>query len=167
MPHRPRPRAAFAALPLLLFAVACSSGSRASNDSNTPGDTGVPRPDSTAAFGWETFGSDESAPGAVETGSLVVPVDYRDPAKGTFDLYVARRLAGKPHTHRRQHNVAASLPTAPTLASTSATHHRLTAVSKGHPGTLSSLPRARPGAPPTAARCATRWWRTLSLPNVQ
>jgi pimeloyl-ACP methyl ester carboxylesterase len=53
-----------------------------------PDVTVVARPDSSAAFGWESFGDDR-----VEIGSLEVPVDETDPSKGTFDLFVARHLA--------------------------------------------------------------------------
>jgi pimeloyl-ACP methyl ester carboxylesterase len=42
------------------------------------------------AFQWEEFGE------GVETGSLQVPIDYEDPSKGTFDLFVARHLASDP-----------------------------------------------------------------------
>jgi pimeloyl-ACP methyl ester carboxylesterase len=47
-------------------------------------------PDGDDPFGWAPFGGDDSR---LETGSLQVPIDYDDPAKGTFDLYVARHLA--------------------------------------------------------------------------
>ncbi len=40
-------------------------------------------------FEWEDFGST----GQVQTGHLIVPVDYDDPSLGTFDLFVARHLA--------------------------------------------------------------------------
>jgi pimeloyl-ACP methyl ester carboxylesterase len=42
-----------------------------------------------AAFEWEDFGDD----GTVQVGHLEVPIDYSDPSRGTFDLYVARHLA--------------------------------------------------------------------------
>ncbi|MEI7547221.1 MAG: alpha/beta hydrolase [Actinomycetota bacterium] len=66
------------------FLAACSTGS-------------APRPTTTAGstvtgdspFGWTDFGDT----GRVQTGHLLVPIDYNDPAKGTFDLYVARHLA--------------------------------------------------------------------------
>ncbi len=38
---------------------------------------------------WDDFGTD----GTVQTSHLEVPVDYEDPSKGTFDLYLARHLA--------------------------------------------------------------------------
>jgi pimeloyl-ACP methyl ester carboxylesterase len=43
-------------------------------------------------FGWEEFFFGEG----VEVGTLEVPIDYDDPSKGTFELYVARRLASNP-----------------------------------------------------------------------
>lgn len=58
--------------------------------STDPSATGVPMPDSSAAFGWAEFGQ------GVETGSLEVPIDYTDPSKGTIDLYVSRHLAADP-----------------------------------------------------------------------
>ena len=59
-----------------------------------PTDSDTTGPDTTEApqgdpFGWDDFGDD----GAVQTGNLEVPIDYSDPSKGTFDLYVARHLA--------------------------------------------------------------------------
>lgn len=53
-------------------------------------------PDTTAVepdvdpFQWEEFFE------GVETGTLEVPIDYEDPSKGTFELFVARRLATDP-----------------------------------------------------------------------
>ena len=47
-------------------------------------------PDS-SPFHWLPFGSD----GLVQVGHLTVPIDYTNPSKGTFDLYVARHLAKK------------------------------------------------------------------------
>jgi pimeloyl-ACP methyl ester carboxylesterase len=52
-------------------------------------DTGAPADD---PFEWTDFGP---APG-VQTGHLEVPVDYDDPSKGTFDLFMARHLATDP-----------------------------------------------------------------------
>jgi pimeloyl-ACP methyl ester carboxylesterase len=43
-------------------------------------------------FGWTRLGGHRG----VETGDLVVPMDYADPSKGTFDLFIARHLALKP-----------------------------------------------------------------------
>jgi len=43
----------------------------------------------TADFEWSDFGND----GTVETGHLEVPINYDDPSRGTFDLFVARHLA--------------------------------------------------------------------------
>ena len=54
------------------------------------------RPDTVEAFGWQPFGSDTAGPGDVEIGTIEVPVDYDDPSKGSFELYVARRLADDP-----------------------------------------------------------------------
>ncbi len=45
-----------------------------------------------AAFGWQEFGTT----GFVQTGHLEVPIDYKDPTKGSFDLYVARHKATNP-----------------------------------------------------------------------
>ncbi len=42
-------------------------------------------------FGWTRLDD-----GSVEIGTFSVPVDYTDPAKGTFDLNIARHLAMKP-----------------------------------------------------------------------
>jgi len=44
-------------------------------------------------FGWTP--TDDS--GKVETGTFSVPMDYNDPSKGKFDLYIARHLAMKPN----------------------------------------------------------------------
>lgn len=38
---------------------------------------------------WESFGVDTE----VETGTMEVPIDYRDPSKGTFTLFLARHRA--------------------------------------------------------------------------
>ena len=55
-------------------------------DTTGPNETDAPATD---PFGWQDFGDDSS----VQTGHLQVPVDYSDPSKGTFDLYVTRHLA--------------------------------------------------------------------------
>ncbi len=61
-------------------------------DPTMPEDTTpVTDPEDESPFGWESFGDP-----SVEVGSLEVPIDYDDPSKGTFDLYVARRLASNP-----------------------------------------------------------------------
>ena len=68
-------------------AVGCTSSSstESTGTRNTSGSTtGASDP-----FGWAEFGPD----GNVQTGSLQVPIDYDDPTKGTFDLFVARHLA--------------------------------------------------------------------------
>ena len=62
------------------------------HDTANPNDTAVPVTTTVsgdAAFGWQDFGDGDG----VQTGSLQVPVDYDDPSKGTFDLYIARHLA--------------------------------------------------------------------------
>lgn len=51
-----------------------------------------PTPDQDEIFGWEQFSQDEN----VEIGSIEVPIDYDDPSKGTFDLFVARHRATDP-----------------------------------------------------------------------
>jgi pimeloyl-ACP methyl ester carboxylesterase len=43
-------------------------------------------------FGWTPFGGK----GRVEIGTFTAPVDYNDPAKGKFELNIARHLAMKP-----------------------------------------------------------------------
>ncbi len=43
-------------------------------------------------FGWTPFGDTD----LVEIGTFTVPIDYADPSKGDFDLFVARHLAMKP-----------------------------------------------------------------------
>jgi pimeloyl-ACP methyl ester carboxylesterase len=74
-----------------------SAGTSTPTD-ETPTDTATPdTPDtggteSTAPadgdpFGWQSFADN------IETGSLRVPIDYNDPSKGEFDLFVARHLA--------------------------------------------------------------------------
>lgn len=68
-----------------------SDGTDPTTADTTASSGGVPMPDSSEAFGWEDFGG-----GGVETGSLEVPIDYDDPSKGTFDLFVARRQASDP-----------------------------------------------------------------------
>jgi pimeloyl-ACP methyl ester carboxylesterase len=56
-----------------------------------PTATGVPMPDTSTAFGWTGFGPD-----GIESGNLQAPIDYADPSKGTFDLYVVRHRASDP-----------------------------------------------------------------------
>jgi pimeloyl-ACP methyl ester carboxylesterase len=84
----------------LVLAVSCSDdiGPQTTTDSGaaTSEPTTSARPDTRGAFGWEPFGSDDAGPGDVEIGTLEVPVDYDDPAKGTFELFIARRLADDP-----------------------------------------------------------------------
>jgi pimeloyl-ACP methyl ester carboxylesterase len=75
-------------------------------DSSVPSDTsdttGTPDPTDTidptaAAFDWHTFG-DNPLDQTVQEGHLLVPIDYQDPSKGTFDLYVTRHRAADPAT---------------------------------------------------------------------
>ncbi|MBP6488706.1 MAG: hypothetical protein KA274_13575, partial [Ilumatobacteraceae bacterium] len=66
------------------------AGSETTDPGTTdPGTTDPGTTDATTptgdAFEWEEFDSD----GVVQTGHLEVPIDYDDPAQGTFDLYVA------------------------------------------------------------------------------
>ena len=56
--------------------------------SGTGGTTASTAPEG-APLEWTDFGDS----GRVQTSSLLVPVDYEDPSKGTFDLYLARHLA--------------------------------------------------------------------------
>ena len=79
-------RAALAIALVGLVVPACS------NDKSATTTTSPGSPTTTSAddlFEWEDFGDS----GRVQTGQLVVPIDYADPSKGTFDLYVARHLA--------------------------------------------------------------------------
>ena len=50
-------------------------------------DTGSNAPSSGDPFGWQPSSD------GVETGHLKVPIDYNDPSKGDFNLYVARHKA--------------------------------------------------------------------------
>lgn len=50
--------------------------------------TPATEPADDSPFAWQSFGDP-----SVEVGSLEVPIDYDDPSKGSFDLYVARHLA--------------------------------------------------------------------------
>jgi pimeloyl-ACP methyl ester carboxylesterase len=96
-------------LPALLTAVllvgACSDSaspsvqSSAQNSTTTVGETPATGPQGTDSQGtdpapvnslvWDDFGGD----GTVQTSSIQVPIDYTDPSKGTFDLFLARHLA--------------------------------------------------------------------------
>ena len=71
--------------PFLVTVAFVSAGVGCTSESSTPTAT----VDETSPFGWAEFGPN----GNVQTGSLQVPVDYDDPSKGTFDLFVARHLA--------------------------------------------------------------------------
>ena len=65
-----------------------STPATTATDPTTPPST----PTGDAAFGWQDF----AGSARVQTGSLVVPIDYSDPSKGTFDLHVARHRATSP-----------------------------------------------------------------------
>ena len=57
--------------------------------SSTPTGTDATTKPGSDPFGWKNVGSD----GAVQKGHLKVPIDYKDPSKGTFALYVTRHKA--------------------------------------------------------------------------
>ncbi len=63
-----------------------TTGTTGSGDPGTTPDTSSGAP---SALKWADFGSTAG----VQTSHLEVPVDYDDPSKGTFDLYLARHLA--------------------------------------------------------------------------
>src|SRR4051812_8594488 len=69
-----------------------STGGSGPTDTGTTGtgDTGSNAPSSGDPFGWQP--SPDGAKG-VEIGNLKVPIDYNDPSKGDFNLYVARHKA--------------------------------------------------------------------------
>jgi pimeloyl-ACP methyl ester carboxylesterase len=60
-------------------------------DGSTPAGSGVASTVAPASgrIKWTAFGNT----GRVQTGDLVVPLDYQDPSKGTVDLYLVRHLA--------------------------------------------------------------------------
>jgi pimeloyl-ACP methyl ester carboxylesterase len=80
------------ALTIAVLLAACTSAAppkskpSGSTSGSTPGTTSGTGAD---PFQWADFGST----GRVQTGHLVVPLDYSDASKGTIDLYVARHLA--------------------------------------------------------------------------
>src|SRR6185503_22594 len=96
-----RPAALATSIALLVLAAACDDAGPRSITADTVRDTDITGPDvtgpddtlddgdPTSAIEWEDFGGD----GSVQTGSLEVPIDYDDPSKGTFDLFLARHLA--------------------------------------------------------------------------
>lgn len=61
-----------------------------SDDESRPDRTTTAPGDGTDAVGWE-----EVADG-IDTGTLEVPIDYDDPSRGTFELFVARHRATDP-----------------------------------------------------------------------
>ena len=111
--HLPRSAMAVAAC---LFVAACTSSPSAStttvgggpagstDGSSSPGATSSGATSSGAtSSGATSSGANGSiawknaAAAGVQTGHLLVPIDYKDPAKGTFDLYLARHLANPKH----------------------------------------------------------------------
>ncbi|MEO6122240.1 MAG: hypothetical protein ABIR32_00925, partial [Ilumatobacteraceae bacterium] len=104
MRHRP---ALVAMVALSLIGASCNSGSGVtitsskaigSQTGDTPASSGgTPdsnAPDSaapdTSTIDWTDFGN------GLETGSVIVPIDYDDPSKGNFDLFVLRHPAADP-----------------------------------------------------------------------
>lgn len=90
------------ALVAALLLTACTSGGDGTKGTIAPGSTAsqgsVPGTTTGGTTGgtsggatleWTDFGDS----GRVQTSSLEVPMDYDDPSKGTFDLYLARHLA--------------------------------------------------------------------------
>lgn len=86
-----------------LLAAACTSGEgvtitssesieqtngKPSNSSSSSGDD--PAAADAGTIDWQDFGN------GLETGSVIVPVDYDDPSKGEFDLFVMRHPASDP-----------------------------------------------------------------------
>lgn len=71
-----------------------TTGSTGTTDTTTgtTGSTSTTEDPTAAAFGWQESGLD----GTVQKGNLKVPIDYKDPSLGTFDLYVTRHKASKP-----------------------------------------------------------------------
>ena len=71
----------------------------ASEVTQPPGPTDAPdttdAPGTTVAANVGEIEWEEQREG-IETGSLEVPIDYSDPSKGTFDLFIARHLATDP-----------------------------------------------------------------------
>jgi pimeloyl-ACP methyl ester carboxylesterase len=57
-----------------------------------PDGTGPPQtaPATDGTIDWDAYSD------GVETGTLAVPIDYSDPSKGTFELFLARHLATDP-----------------------------------------------------------------------
>ncbi|MEQ1698568.1 MAG: alpha/beta hydrolase [Ilumatobacteraceae bacterium] len=87
-------------LPALIAAfallTACSDDASTSVVSSADNSTTVAGTDTTGTTAtpvggleWDDFGDD----GSVQISSIDVPIDYNDPSKGTFNLYLARHLA--------------------------------------------------------------------------
>ncbi|MDP2292649.1 MAG: alpha/beta fold hydrolase [Actinomycetota bacterium] len=91
--NRPSPRLKMCAFVVALAAIGAGCNDDATGNGNDNGTGNGSRdtivPDADDPFGWVDFGDDDR----VQTGSLEVPIDYADPSKGTFDLFVARHLA--------------------------------------------------------------------------
>ena len=89
-PVNPQRTRRLVALSFVVATLAGCSSSGTTAGTSTDSDTNsTPTTADTSPFGWKEFGSS----GRVETGHLQVPIDYSNPSKGTFDLYVARHLA--------------------------------------------------------------------------
>jgi len=87
-------RRTFISLAIALSVVAACSDDNSVSSTKSNADTNGSAADNTVAggtsdFQWSDFGDD----GTVQTGNLEVPINYDDPSRGTFDLYVARHLA--------------------------------------------------------------------------
>jgi len=98
---RMRPRSFLvAAVAFSMLAVACGSDhgvTITSSDTIGEGNVSPDGPSTGPSTGstdesieWEDFGD------GLQTGSVVVPIDYDDPSKGDFDLFVLRRPASDP-----------------------------------------------------------------------
>jgi pimeloyl-ACP methyl ester carboxylesterase len=108
-PFPPAVRAIAVAAVLVLTAAACGDDNPTATGSEAIGGASGTQPTGTDTAGTDPTGSNGTTPDGsageidwepfgdgVETGSLVVPIDYQNPDAGTFDLYVARHLAMKP-----------------------------------------------------------------------
>ena len=62
----------------------------ASTDSTEP--TSTTQDPTDAVFHWQDYSGDDT----VQAGSIEVPIDYQDPSKGSFTLYVTRHQAANP-----------------------------------------------------------------------
>ena len=65
-----------------------------STDATAPtGTDGASNDPTSATFDWRDYTAGDDT---IQTGHIIVPVDYEDPSKATFDLYVTRHKAAKP-----------------------------------------------------------------------